>query len=151
MHGKMFTWRQSLYHYFDLKCCPPPLAGCYLVGYIMRKIPWPWQAILKRYTTPSTRPNHDYYAPLQIRGWWSRYPLDMKECICHFAKWQMHSFISTGQCRCTCSQTADCLTDNTSKIKYVYYHVYYKFNVRRTYQRCNAGTNHPFTSTCADS
>ena len=27
---------------------------------------------------------------------WHIVPLDMKGCICHFAKWQIHPFISKG-------------------------------------------------------
>ena len=29
--------------------------------------------------------------------WWAQLvPLDMEGCICHFVKWQIHSFISKG-------------------------------------------------------
>ena len=35
-------------------------------------------------------------------------PLDMKGCICHFVKWQIHPFISKG--------TIDCALANTIRV-----------------------------------
>ena len=44
--------------------------------------------------------NHNYHDAVHDNGY--RYtvkivPLDMKGCTCHFAKWQMHPFISKGR------------------------------------------------------
>ena len=41
-------------------------------------------------------------------------PLDMKECICHFAKWQIHPFIS--MCTPYCSRVSLIFADITPEL-----------------------------------